>query len=470
MKERRLPWLLICLILLVGCNAPEPIKLALTSAPRPVSTEIPAPTSAVTPSPGPVPAGSPAPGGDLLVTLLYPKTGDEIEMGLPLRFIAQVKDAQGHNVDDAQVTITVRDSSGHTIGTIPAPGGGDGAYRASWPVPHRTPEGTWRATVAASWAGSQGSTSGNIKIKNSTSEVLLSKYGFWLDAPNLKGITPQIMGEKGDAHDGMVRWGGGRIGPHVYPENWLEINWREGDFKLDGPGAVRRFLLGDLGDLGFTPIRDIGPFNKTKFKQWDAWQVEGRGQFSYNQVQWMIFYVPEVNKTFSLGTDVVLPPPGIDPHAALRESFAVYPELQANGVAPEPLPKLRPGPELSSPALGAVFEGTSKPVVLQWQPDQELAPDEYYEVAVDYAYKEGNPTLRFNTREAQLTLPESLYHTPNCRVFNWQVSIMRQTGTDADGKPVGVPVTHNSLYWFVIWKFPVGQEPPWPMTCQNQQF
>jgi hypothetical protein len=35
----------------------------------------------------------------------------------------------------------------------------------------------------------RGTGAGTFAVKNSTSEILVNKYGFWLDAPTLKGIV-----------------------------------------------------------------------------------------------------------------------------------------------------------------------------------------------------------------------------------------------------------------------------------------
>ena len=391
-------------------------------------------------------------------------------MGQPVKFIVRVTDAAGQDVDGAQVTLTLRAANGQDVATIPAVMGRDKVYRtAAVSMPHRAAEGRWQIDIEARTADAQGTGSSSFKIKNSTSEELMLKYGFWLDAPTLRGIVPQLVAERGNAQDGMIRWGGAIPAQHVLPENWIELHWKEGNYRLDNPAAVRRFLLKDVGDLGFTPVREIGPFQAVRFKHWDGWQATARGQVGAIQMEWLAFYALEVDKTYALGTTVVLPPAGIDPHAVLRDSFDTMPEIHAAGVAPEPLPKRLPGPELLSPPPGAVFQGQARPIVLQWNPLKDLAPDEYYEVGVDYNYKEGNPQIKFATRETQLTLPTALYQKPNCGVFNWQVTIKRQTGVDKDGRPQGEPISYNSLYWYVRWTYPPGQA-PFTLFCPNEQF
>jgi hypothetical protein len=365
----------------------------------------------------------------------------------------------------------VHDSSGKQIAEIPTVFGSGDVYRSRpWTVPHRTLEGGWSISVAARTDHAEGSGTGSFQVAQSTSEILLSKYGFWIAAPTLRDIVPQLVAERGDAHRGLIRWGGQIPAQHILPENWIEIHWLEGEYKLDSPAAVRHFMLAEVGDLGFTPVRALGPFESTRFKQWAAWQVGARGRRSVDQMEWMIFYAPEVNKTFVIGTTVVSPPSGIDPHAALRGSFDVDPAIQASGVAPEPLLKLLPAPELISPTLGARFLGTAQPIVLRWQAVQELAQDEYYAVLVEYDYSETTNDVTLTTRQTQITLPETLYRTPNCGVFNWQVTLMRQTGVDEAGQPTGVPIGYNSLYWYVQWLYPPGESPTFSPKCPNPQF
>jgi hypothetical protein len=458
MLTRRIGWLLVCLILLAGCR--------VAAEPAATATRMPS-----APAPTVAPSAEPTPGGHLAVIIYYPKEDSKLETGQSIKFTLQVVDAQGNALNDAQVLIAVRDPGGTTVATIPAVAGSGKVYRTDyWAIPHGRPEGTWSVAIEARTDYARGDGSGSFKVENSTSDILLSKYGFWLDAPTLGGITPSIYAEKGDAQNGMIRWGGFIPQMHVLPANWVDVQWREGDFKLENPEAVRRFMLEELGDLGFTPVRSLDVFEPIQFKQWNAWRVRGQGQFKRDQMEWVIFYAPEVNKTYALGTTVVLPPTGIDPHARLRDSFAVFPDVHASGVAPEPLPRLLPGPELVSPPLAARFEGLDAPIVLQWKPVKDLAEDEYYEVVVDYNYREDNPAVKFTTRQTQVTLPETLYRTPNCHVFNWQVTLKRQTGIYADGKPKGEPISYNSLYRYLQWFYPPGEEEPFTALCPNAQF
>lgn len=407
---------------------------------------------------------------ELTVTVVYPTKDTEIEMGQPFKGIIKVLDEQGNVVKDAGVNMSIVDSEGNAIDNIPTLFGSGDVYRTvSWLVPHKKQAGTWTVTVDAKSGMLQGQSSGTFKVRASISEIILEQYGFWIDSPSLRGIVPSVVKEQGDAQNGMIIWGGMLPAQHVFPESWLQIHWRQGNFHLQSAEAVRSFMLGTLGDLGFTAVRDLGPFEQVKFKEWDAWQVKARGLYLRYDEQWMIFYAPEVDKTYAIGTTVVLAPAGMDAHAHLRGSFEVHPEVHANGTAPEPLPHLLPAPELVSPALGADFVGTAKPIILKWQPVKELAADEYYLVSVDYNYDEANPAIDYTTRETQFTLPKELYQLKNCGIFNWQITLMKQTGVDQARKAQGKPISFSSLYWYVQWSYPPGQAPFKPL-CPNAQF
>jgi hypothetical protein len=406
-----------------------------------------------------------------MVSLLYPTIDSDLKMGQTIKAIVRVTDEQEHPVGDASVNVTFSDPSGQVIGSIPALYGDGDVYRSdSWSVPHHAQEGLWTIKVEAASSEGHGQDTDQVTVQYSTSEVLYHKYGFWLDAPTLLAREPSLVAERGDAENGLIRWGGQIPSQHVIPENWVEIQWRKANFNLDSPEAVRKFLLADIGDIGFTPVREIGAFTRTTFKRWDAWEAPAQGQYYYTIMKWTVFYVPEVDKTFAISTTTVQAPKGIDANKVLLEQFDIDPSVQANGVAPTLLIPLLPQPTLNGPELGTRYIGLEQPIVLRWKPLKELAPDEYYQVAVDYNYEEANFKVRYATRETQFTLPEALYHQPNCSVFNWRITLMQQTGVDKDGNPTGKALSYNSLYWYVEWYYPPDEKAPFNPLCPNAQF
>ncbi len=420
-----------------------------------------APASRPTSTPGPT---------SLVVTILYPTASSSTQMGQNIKGIVKVLDEHGKAVMGAQVTLSIVDAAGKLAGRLPATVGSGDVYRtALWMIPHKMHEGAWTLQAEADQDGQRQIATSTFQVKNSTSEHLLNNYGFWIGAPTLRGITPFVGKEQGDAENGYIVWGGQLPSQHIFPENWLAIHWREGDFHLSTEAEVRAFMLGELGNLGFSPVRALGPFERTKFKGWDAWQVRARGQFTRYDEQWMIFYAPEAQKTYAIGTTVVQAPTGIDAHAVLREDFEVHPEIAARGEAPEPLDRLLPSPELLSPTLGARVMGARQPIILEWKAVKDLAADEYYRVKVDYNYIENNPVVEYATRETHIVLPALLYDTPNCGVFNWRVTLMHQTGVGTDGEPEGKALSYDSLYWYVEWLHPLDEPASFDPLCPNPQ-
>ena len=105
----------------------------------------------------------------------------------------------------------------------------------------------------------------------------------------------------------------------------------------------------------------------------------------------------------------------------------------------------------------------------EWVVFYALEVDKTYliRVSVDFNYGETNSLAVFRTHETQFTLPESLYRTPNCGVFNWQVTMLRGAGGSGNG---GRPISHPSLYRYVEWRYPPGVQAPFVAACPNAQF
>jgi len=114
--------LIACLVMLGGCSTP--LEPTLTPALTP--TPVPTPTLALEPTPA----------GQLTLRLLYPRQDTEIETGQSLKFIAQVDNAQGSAIDDAQVVLTIRDPNGKVIASIPAAPYSENTFRTdTWTAP-----------------------------------------------------------------------------------------------------------------------------------------------------------------------------------------------------------------------------------------------------------------------------------------------------------------------------------------------
>ena len=414
-------------------------------------------------------AASPTP-APLQVEVLYPAETTQVVAGDRIRFTIQVMDAEGAAADEATVACTLRDGSGEVQAAFELRSDGHGIFRApTWSLSLRAAGGPWQFEARAVQGDSRGAATRPFVVSPSLTRILHDKYGFWIDPPTLGGIVATLAAERGDAENGMIRWGGSLPAAHILPSAWIDVEWRRGDFGLTASDAVRRFLLEDIGDLGASRVRSLGEPHPTKFKGWDAWLVPARGELRYEQVEWLVFYAAEVDRTFALGTTIVQPPTGIDAPETLRRSFEIDAGWEPSGVAPEPLPALLPGPVLREPQLGAEFAGAQEAIDLRWEPLRALREGEYYEVVVQYAYVESTPLVRYATRETRLRLPSDLYDQPNCGVFNWYVRLMQSTGAPADEGMRGVPLSHPSPYSYLVWRRPAADPAPFPPLCPNEQ-
>ena len=402
------------------------------------------------------------PPSTLQVAVVYPAEHTEVETDWSPRFIVQVTAPERGTVENAQVVLAVYDPAGEAVAELQAEHRSDGTYLTdAWMVPTRASLGTWTAVAEASLGEARGRHQRQFRVKGSTSRVLLDKYGFWLSKPSLCGEA-HLFGEKGDARNGMIQWGGGTPGLHITPTHYVQLHWREGEYDLTNAAAVERFLLTEVGDLGDS--RSIASIGRFAFQHWPAWRCEC-ATYSWQETEWVVFYAPEVNRTYAIETILSLPPSVPCPHCELRDSFAVFPDIRATGVAPEPLPRLLPAPRLIAPPVGARFRGVKQPIALQWEAVKPHGADEYYEAEVDYYYREKRTFVQLTTRDTEVELPETLYHSPNCSVFSWRVTLKRRTGVNEAGDPIGEALSYRSMYWYLWWRYPPGAEPPFPVLC-----
>ena len=101
-----------------------------------------------------------------------------------------------------------------------------------------------------------------------------------------------------------------------------------------------------------------------------------------------------------------------------------------------------PAPTLLAPANGQYF-GSGSPVLLQWTSVGSLPADAYYVITL--AYPHGNATCYDETpwlKETSWLVNEHSYllDLSNDGSFVWSVQVMRRTGEDEHGRPVGVPL------------------------------
>ena len=104
-------------------------------------------------------------------------------MGQSIKSIIRVVDDEGRTVKNAQVALSIRDPEHKVIASLPAIFGSGDVYRTNtWTIPHRLQEGSWTIVANAVEGTLQGTAATTFTVNNSTSEKLLYKYGFWIDA------------------------------------------------------------------------------------------------------------------------------------------------------------------------------------------------------------------------------------------------------------------------------------------------
>jgi hypothetical protein len=94
-------------------------------------------------------------------------------------------------------------------------------------------------------------------------------------------------------------------------------------------------------------------------------------------------------------------------------------------------------------------------IVLTWESVGELPADAFYMVSVAYVHL---GEIWFDdvpwSKDTSWTLTQHTYlrDLSDNDEFRWSVQVVRQTGTDDGGKPVGVPLSPKSEERLVIWK------------------
>jgi hypothetical protein len=104
----------------------------------------------------------------------------------------------------------------------------------------------------------------------------------------------------------------------------------------------------------------------------------------------------------------------------------------------------------------------SAEVVLAWEWTGELAEDAFYEVSVAYSHLgerwfDDVPWLRETSWT--LTNHDYLPALSDDGQYWWSVQVVGQTGTGADGKPIGEPLSARSEERLVIWRKTSGGGP-----------
>lgn len=126
-----------------------------------------------------------------------------------------------------------------------------------------------------------------------------------------------------------------------------------------------------------------------------------------------------------------------------------------------------PAPQLLAPPDGQTFARDAV-ITLQWTPAGPLPANGYYVVTL--AYSHFGDTWYDETpwiKETSWSASEHNYlpDLSDDQLFRWSVQVMRQTGVDANGRPLGEPLSLSSAVRTFTWnRTPGGGGGPAPTT------
>jgi len=122
-------------------------------------------------------------------------------------------------------------------------------------------------------------------------------------------------------------------------------------------------------------------------------------------------------------------------------------------------------PVLKAPADGASFQGESATIILEWNPVENLAPNDYYFVMVFYKPGGRDEIGGSWMKGTSYRVPAWFLQQYSGR-FEWQVVISEATGLPENGGKLGAQVSDPSAKWSFTWNSAGGvsasPEPPTP--------
>jgi hypothetical protein len=110
-------------------------------------------------------------------------------------------------------------------------------------------------------------------------------------------------------------------------------------------------------------------------------------------------------------------------------------------------------PNLVAPDNGLEFRGGDTQITLRWEPTGLLAEDEWYAVSLRFMAGGIAQYSGTWTKETSWVVPNELYMKAgeSERTFEWDVTVMKQTGTKPDGGREGVVVSATSEKHTFVW-------------------
>jgi len=151
----------------------------------------------------------------------------------------------------------------------------------------------------------------------------------------------------------------------------------------------------------------------------------------------------------SMGQQANVPPPAIESTPdAITATTAITAETTGT---PEPVQIKYAAPALLSPENDAIFGGKFAEVILEWESNSRLAPNEYYDVTVMHIFAEEPAYWGTATTETRLQLsPDIGVGTAGEDRFYWWVTV-RKANTAPAANSLDLPVSPQSEGRTFIW-------------------
>jgi hypothetical protein len=121
---------------------------------------------------------------------------------------------------------------------------------------------------------------------------------------------------------------------------------------------------------------------------------------------------------------------------------------------------MMPAPRLVSPPNDWSYS-QGEEIILSWEPVVPLPNNGFYRIHVAYPHR-GDTWVDDTpwTKSTSWALSDHAYlvvdRMSDTDKFQWGVQVMRRTGTDAEGKPTGVPASPLSDVRSLIWRTSAG--------------
>ena len=157
-------------------------------------------------------------------------------------------------------------------------------------------------------------------------------------------------------------------------------------------------------------------------------------------------------------THTATPPMTSTPTATVPVRPSPTPTAPADSTPTPRKATVVPSPAVSSPlsprapAAGSAFIGSNAAIVFEWDPVGALAEDEYYVLTLRFPH--GAETWQDVqwTKTSSLAMPAYIYENATLPgTLQWNVVLMRQTGTGSNGIKEGVPLSPPSPTFGLTW-------------------